>query len=143
MYQRVKRFSSSRFMSPNRPPFGLVASVPMLSLERVSRQVKSLLLCSSLCLLSACGSEKKLEADSQLTGIGSCISGHMVNQCLNRRVCRTACTTAGGVAGAASSGGLGAAAGIAAGSQVCSEVCDFVPECSDVFICDRYERGGP
>ena len=90
-----------------------------------------------------CGQDREAnEHPSQLSGIGACLKGHMTEQCLNRRVCRIVCGTAGGATGFTLGGSAGAAAGIAAGTQVCSEACDLVPECSQVFICDRYERVG-
>ena len=68
-----------------------------------------------------------------------CVEYRTEQQCSNRRVCRVVCSAAGGAAGAAVGGGIGAAAGIGAGTQVCQEVCDFVPECSNVQVCSRYE----
>ncbi len=45
-------------------------------------------------------------------------------QCYNKQVCETVCDTVGVANGAA---GLG-----------CKQVCRFVPECSDVVICQEY-----
>ena len=92
--------------------------------------------------IAGCGGADRNSA-SETKGIGACISSHIEQQCVTRRVCRVVCTAAGGAAGGASGGGLGAGVGVGVGTQICSEMCDMVPECTPISVCDQYERGGP
>ena len=104
--------------------------------------MRHLLLLTIFCTtLFGCGPEPH-GSKSQTKGIGACIEGHLANQCVNQKVCKVVCSVAGTVAGAKSAS-AGAKIGAAAGGEVCNELCELEPECSDIYVCDRYERGGP
>ncbi len=87
---------------------------------------------------SGCGSSEK--SASETKGIGACISSHIEQQCVTRRICRVVCGGAAGGAGAAAGGGVGASVGVGVGAAACSELCDLVPECTSISVCDQYER---
>jgi len=101
---------------------------------------KALLFFIVICL-SACGGQK--ESVSSTSGIGACVKGRLVNQCTNQNVCELVCGAAGGAGGALVGGSVGAAAGVGAAAAGCNQVCKLVPQCSDVFICEKYEVAGP
>ncbi len=90
-----------------------------------------------------CGDDVKQKSSSHVAGIGACASGHLTKQCGNRGACRLACAVGGGAVSAAARGSAVARVGAAGGAQICSELCSDLPECSEVFVCDRFERGGP
>ncbi|MBM4251931.1 MAG: hypothetical protein FJ146_08160 [Deltaproteobacteria bacterium] len=96
-----------------------------------------------ICLAASCGGESAPSGSHRVKGIGACEAGHLATQCHNRSVCRLVCAVGGAAASAATGGSTLARAGTAGGAQVCSELCSEVPQCSEVYICDRYEMGGP
>ena len=104
--------------------------------------MRHLLLLTIFCTkLFGCGPEPH-SSHSQTKGIGACIEGHLTNQCVNQKVCKVVCSVGSTMAGAKSVS-AGGKIGAAAGGEVCNELCELVPECSDIYVCDRYERGGP
>jgi hypothetical protein len=91
----------------------------------------------------SCSDDHSSVTPNRVKAIGACEAGHLITQCNNRSGCRMVCAVGGGAASAATGGSSVARAGTAAGTQICSELCSELPECSEVFVCDRYEIGGP
>ena len=104
--------------------------------------MRHLLLLTIFCTTIFCCGPEPHSSKSQTKGVGACMAGHLTNQCVNRKVCKIVCSVASTVAGARSAS-AGGKIGAAAGGEVCEELCELVPECLDIYVCDRYERGGP